>query len=338
MWFSPNQAMTKQRLLNFFVGPRGDGKTTGARNYAIEQWEKAMDKGEPYEIGYIRRYKGERAESRKKLFADVYKFNYPYHFSVSKDNNVTINGEQFCHFFALSTDFRIKGAAWDNIRLLIFDEFLVDTKKARYLPDEVNSFLALYDTVARPSDPARKPVPVIFLANSFSINNPYFNYFNVRFASGKNVFMGKDIYAEIIRDHEFTEHAKSTRWGELIKNTEYGKHAIENDFILDDSAFIYPKYEKGQFLFTLYINGNSYGCWANWKEGVLYISPKYDQNSVYNYVFTREDLKPNYLTAKRFKETFHGKLVKECYNNACVYFETLKAKQDFLDVARLANL
>lgn len=338
MWFSPRNAMTKQRLFNFFVGPRGDGKTTGTRNYAIEQFRKFTARGEPYEVGYIRRYKTERKESAPKLFADVAKFEFDDLEFKTNGFDTKINGKQFCHCFALSTDFRTKGAGWENIRLLIFDEFLIDPNKSRYLTDEVNSFLALYDTVARPTDPARVPVPVIFLANSFSINNPYFTFFHIRFPQNKNVFMSKEIYAEIIRDEEFTEHAKQTRFASLIAGSTYEEHSIDNEFFLDGNEFIYPKFDKGNLIYNIIFNGKTYGAWVNFKEGTLYISRQYNPDCQYNYAFSRSDLSPNYLTAKRFKDCFHGKLTRDCFNSGAVYYDSIQTKFDFYEIARLANL
>lgn len=337
MWFDPKPRLTKQRLFNFFVGPRGDGKTTGCRNYAIDEFIKAMDKGERFEVGYIRRYKEERKVSAQKLFSDIGKFNYPMEFKQN-GNDVTIDGTPFCHFYALSVDGRIKGNPSPFLRLLIFDEFLVNPKISRYLPSEVNTFLGLYDTLARPTDPSRAPVPVLFLANSFSINNPYFNFFHINFPTGKNTFMSKEVYAELITDHEFSSHAQETRFGQLIAGTQYAEHSIANEFVLDDKSFIYPKFDKGQLLFILLYNGKKYGAWVNWREGTLYISGKYDPSCQFVYAFSRSDLSPNYLTAKKFKETYHGKLTRDCYNCGQIYFESLTVKNAFMEMARLSNL
>lgn len=338
MWFSPRTAMTKQRLFNWFVGPRGDGKTTGSRNYAIEMWEKYAEKDEPYQIGIIRRRKNEMLETERTFFDTCPRFGFNYQFKKADGHWWTINGDPAFKFFALSTDARIKGAGYDNIKLLIFDEFMVDPTKDRYLPDEVNTFLKLYDTIARPSDPTRGRVPVIFLGNAESINNPYFDFFHITFPMGKNIFMSKTLYAELIQDEEFTSAASSTEFAETIKNTAYAAHSIQNQFIRDNYTFVDPKRDKGEFLFTIFINGRKYGVWVNWKEGTLYICSAYNPNSTFNYIFTREDMQPNVLTSKRFKTTFHGKLVKDCYNGAAIWFDNIKTKQDFMDIARLANL
>lgn len=34
-WFDPTDILNKQRLFNFVTGPKGDGKTTGCRNYGL---------------------------------------------------------------------------------------------------------------------------------------------------------------------------------------------------------------------------------------------------------------------------------------------------------------
>lgn len=337
MYVDLKPKLTKQRLFNFFIGQRGDGKTTSARNTAVDLAEKAHQKGEPFEIAVIRRYKEETAKTKRGFFDGIERFGYLQEFKET-NYGYSMDGEPFAYFMSLSTAARIKGQNYPNLRLIVFDEFLLDTSKYRYLPDEVNTFLSLYDTLARPTDPVRKPVTVIFLANAFSLVNPYFNFFHVTFPPGKNTFMSKEIYAEIIRDDEFTKHASSTRFGKLIQGTEYARHSIENEFILDDNGYIYKEFDKGLLLFNIFFNGVTYGVWMNWKKGTMYVCTKTDPYCTVNFYFTRDDMQPNYISAKRFKTTFQGKLTKDCYNTGSVYFDSIKTKHDFIEIARLANL
>ena len=331
MWFTPHEILTKQRLFNFIIGPRGNGKTTGLKNYCLTQHFKNQD----FQVGWIRRYDTETKETKKHFFDGIENFGFECEGKI-KGRTGFIDNVPFVHFFTLSKDARIKGANYPNIQLIVFDEFLLNTKNSRYLNDEVNEFLSLYDSVARPSDPNRKRVPVVFIANSMSISNPYFNYFKIIFNNGK--YQTKEIYAEILNTPEFTEYAKSTSFAKIIQGSTYAEHSFENEFLLDNNSFINPEFKKDQYLYTFVYKGKNYGVWVNWKEGTLFISNKYDPFCKNCFYFSKEDRTPNYLSCKLFKDTYHGKITKQCYNTGSLYFENQQIKTLWYDIARLANL
>lgn len=332
MWFTPNEIITKQRLFNFVIGPRGNGKTTGMKLYALDKHLKDPT----FQVAWVRRYDTERKAVKQKFFDGLDAFGYAAHSFKLKGNTGYVDGMEFVRFFALSKDARIKGANEPNIKLIVFDEFLLNTKSAHYLPDEVNEFLALYDSIARPSDPARKPVPAFLIANSMSIANPYFNFFGIAFKNGK--YQNKQIYAEIIHDQEFERQAHSTEFAKMIEGSAYAEHAFDNEFLLDNENFIRPDFQKDQLLYTFIYQTKQYGCWINWKEGTLFISTKTDPFMKSCYYFTREDRTPNYLSCKMFRDTYHGRITKTCYNSGALFFENQAIKSMWYNIARLANL
>lgn len=332
MWFSPNQMLTKQRLFNFVIGYKGNGKTTGCRNYCLDQWLKNPNN----EFGVIRRYKEETKRVKNTFFADCQnKFGYDIAFKL-KGNVMFGNEKPLCTFFTLSTDARMQGINCPNIKTLIFDEFLLDPHTIRYLPNEPEQFARLYDTIARPSDKARKKVQVIFLANAFSAANPYFNYFHISF-NPKGEFLNKSIYALKCVDPEYEEQAESTDFGILMANTEYSSHAYKNEFLLDNSNFIDKNKKKGTLIYIFIWQGKTYGCWVNWQEGYLFISSKYDPSCKNCYCFTTKEMQPNCFMASSFKGCFHGKITKQCYNTGNIFFESLAIKNMFFDIARICN-
>lgn len=342
MWFTPNDILNKQRLFNFVTGPKGDGKTTGCRNYALDQWKK----DNTFEFAVIRRYKREMQDTYKKYFDNINdKFNYGIDVKYkSRSAGITVNTgdhdefKPICHFFALSTDAGIQGVNLPNLRFMIFEEFLLDpTKNKRYLRNEPEEFARLYDTLARPSDPARPRVPVIFIGNSFASSNPYYDFFKISLNS-KGEFKNKNIYALHIQDTEFSEQAKNTEFGQIMANTNYGQHAFDNKFLLDNFEFVRKDFPKARLLFNFTYYEKTFGVWIDAQAGAMFVSSKYDPRCMCNYSFTNADQKANYLSARFFTKAFHGQLTKYCYNMGCLYFESLSIKNMWFEIARICNL
>lgn len=346
MWFTPNDTLSKQRLFNFVTGPKGDGKTTGCRNYALNQWKKAQADGREFEFAVIRRYKSETQATYKKYFDDI---NTKFGFDIDmkyrgRTAGVVIDSEEgeifkpICHFFSLSTDAGIQGVNLPNLQLIIFEEIFLNPRQGkRYLKNEPEQFARMYDTLARPSDPARKRTPVLFIGNSFASSNPYYDFFHVSLnANGE--FKSKNIYALHINDKEFSDHAKNTEFGQIMADTAYGKHAFDNDFLLDNFDFVDKNHNKGRLLYNFIYEGKTYGVWANFKNGTMFVSSSYDPSCIRCYAFTTDNMHPNLLTAKMFVNGYQGKLTKFAYNTGCLYFESLSIKNMWFDISRLCNL
>lgn len=331
MWYSPNETITKNRLFNFEVGVRGVGKTTGAFRYGVEQFLKRP----PFEIAYIRRYKEETRKSKEDWAGTLVSNSFfPGVKFGLKGNTGLVNDKPFVHFKTLSVDGRIKGPALPNLRLIIFDEFLVDTKVSRYLPDDVNTFLSLYDTLARPNDPARARVPVLFLANAMSFTNPYFTFWGVVF-NEKGEFKTKSIFARMYSDAEFVAQAQHSEFAQLIKGTQYAEHSIGNSFLLDNRDFIEPRANTAKPMCTLKYKGKFYGVWIDWDLGKVWLSFKYDPSNKLVYTFSKEDMTPNTLTAKFFKSTYYCKVIMQAFNTGCLYYEHINIKNNWYQIARL---
>lgn len=317
-----------------YCGRREGGKTTAARNFCLEERKKDL---EHYEIAYIRRYKNEMQKSKRDLFKTAFEFGFEFDKIETKGNITFLDGVPFCHYFNLSTDARVRGVDLPNLRFIIFDEFLLDNGNYHYLKNEVEQFLSLYETIARPLNPNRPRVPVLFIANSYTMVNPYFNYFKVRFRDHK--YMDKTVYAEIGKvSGEEQKALYATEWGQILKNTTYGEHAIENKFYLDDEEFIQKDFEKGELFYIFRYGSEMFGAWLNYDNGALYISYKYDQTYPIKFSFTAKDLKPNELTQSTFKGTFQGRLTRKMYNSGAIYYESLKIKNMWYEIVRRCNI
>ena len=169
----------------------------------------------------------------------------------------------------------LKSSTYDNVDTIIFDEFLIDKGNYHYLQNEVIQLLDVIETVARLRD-----IRVLFLGNAISITNPYFTFFNLSLPYNSDIKTFKDgvIVVNYIKNLKYREVKKSTRFGQLIDGTEYGKYAIDNEFLRDSKSFIKKKTKNCKFYFILVINGKHYGVWCDYKDGLMFISNDYDPN------------------------------------------------------------
>lgn len=323
MYWNINKTLSYNALFNFIVGARGTGKTYGSKKFVISDFLKS--KGQ---FVYVRRYKEELR--KRHLFFDDIKGEFPNtSFSVS-GMTFNINDEPAGMAIPLSTAKIEKSTPFPNVNTIIFDEFILDKGFHHYLPDEVTNFLELYSTVARLRD-----VRVLFLSNALTMTNPYFLYFGINLPYGKNVQVKNDILIEMVSSEEYTETAKKTRFGQIIKDTPYGQYAIENQFLRDDNNFIQKKTKTARHIFIMIYKGTKYGVWQDFTQGLFFISEDYDPNCKISYSITMEDHTPNTFLLKGSKKGLFATFIN-AYKLGCVRFETMNTKNLMYDVIKLS--
>ena len=191
----------------------------------------------------------------------------------------------------------LKSSTYDNVDTIIFDEFIIDKGNYHYLQNEVIQLLDVIETVARLRD-----IRVIFLGNAISITNPYFTFFNLTLPYNSDIKIAKRdnkgnplIVINYIKNLKYREVKKASRFGQLIDGTEYGKYAIDNEFLRDSKYFIKKKSKNSKFYFILILNNKNYGVWCDYKLGLMFISYDFDPNCPVRFSINPEDHKENTL-------------------------------------------
>ena len=228
MYYDADVTLSRNRLFNFVIGPRGAGKTYGAKKRIIKNFLK-----DGSQFVYLRRYETEMPSAQMRNFFSDVSQEFPHTDFSCLNSTMKINGKIAGWYFPLSKGNMLKSIPFPNVTLIIFDEFIINTGMVRYLPNEVVTFLETYSTISRDRD-----AQVLFLANSITFINPYFVYFNISMEKGQRTKLMKDISVELFENTEFTDHMKQTRFGRLISDTSYGNYAMENEFLLDTESFI----------------------------------------------------------------------------------------------------
>ena len=331
IFYDFNKMISYNALLNFIIGERGVGKSYGAKKFVAKRF---INKNKQFV--YLRRYKTELKESMYKNKLPIFweqittSKNDPemqdliktHKFTNTKDT-MLIDNKVCGYAIPLSIANIFKSSTYDNVNTIIFDEFIIDKGSYHYLQNEVIQLLDVIETVARLRD-----IRVIFLGNAISITNPYFTFFdlslpyNSEFKIAKRDNKGNPlILINYIKNENYRKVKKESRFGQLISNTEYGKYAIDNEFLRDSKSFIKKKTNISKFYFILVINNNYYGVWCDYKIGYMFISKDYDPNCPVKFSIQPDDHNENTLlirtrTSPFFKSIIeHYRLARLCFEN-----------------------
>lgn len=341
------RTLTHNALFNVIVGNRGGGKSYGAKKRAIDNFIKKKE-----QFGYIRRYRDDLKKPMEQFFKDI-AWEYPdYEFKVEGDKFLirlkpTNDKEKWKeediagYGFVLSTASNKKSISYPNVTLLIFDEFLIEKGSQRYLPNEVEKLLNLYETVARPGT-GHPRVVLFMLANAISITNPYFLYWGLRMPktadkNGKYIWKhpNKPIIVEDVRNSAFIDKKKNTEFGELVSGTAYADYSIENKFLMDNDTFIERKGQKARYFFTFIYKEKKFGVWADFNEGKMWVSEDIDPSYILVYSLTLKDHQPNTMFIKTKGRQGHFKTFLDNYKMGNVYFENMNIKNMCYEVIQM---
>lgn len=332
----------------FIVGARGLGKTHGAKKSAVKN---ALEKG--HQFIYVRRYKTELTPSRNTFFADIEhyfpewefrthggmaqatEFVDPALFETEAEYKKAIKGRTWItigYFVALSTAQTQKSVSYPQVRVIIFDEFIIEKGAFHYLPNEADVFNNFYSTVDR----GRKEneVRVYFLANSVSIMNPYFMAYKIRpdqlpeFSTSHNNF----ILCHFPDSAHFAESVYETRFGKFIQGTEYADYAIGNTFRDSHEELLGGKPSHADYIFTLETSQGTFSIWYDQRKAEYYAQRKRPKGneSVYTLV-------PEKMSSDKILMTFQDKplsILRTCFRQGKVHFDEPETRNAFIEIFR----
>lgn len=330
MYYTPDKLISRNGLLNFVIGERGVGKSFSFKNLVVDRYLKTGE-----QFIYLRRYKEELQLACSSFFKDLQcaGLYQDHEFKVKGSKNLTIfyiDGEIIGYGIALSTSNILKSTAFPEVKTIIFDEFILDTGIYHYLKNEVSKTLDVIETIFRSRDGR-----VFFLGNAISIDNPYFNYFDLDLPYNSEFKTFKDglIVVNYIKNLEYREMKKTTRFGRLIDGTDYGRYAIDNKMLRDDTSFIGKKGNNPKFWHILSLNNQKYGVWHDTANGRLYISEDYDPTCGIIYAVSIDDHTPDTKFVSIRSNGFF-KAIIEYYKNSDLYFENQKIKNNIIPILR----
>lgn len=340
------RTLTHNALINIIVGNRGGGKSYGAKERAAENFIKRKE-----QFGYIRRYKDDLKKPLEQFWKDIAQ-EFPDHECKVEGEKVYIRlkadpkqkwteNDIAGYGFSLSTANNKKSMSFPDISMLIYDEFLLEEGNQRYLPNEVEKLLNLYETIARPGSGHRR-VSLWLLGNAISITNPYFLYWDLKMPknmdkNGKWIWKHptRPILVEDVRNEGFIDAKRNTEFGRLVDGTNYADYSIENKFLLDDDTFIEKKSQWARHLFNFVYRSEKFGVWYDYTEGKYWVSQSFDPSGI-TYSFTMKDHKPNTMLWKSKNKTVYLKQFLEAFKQGILYFESMNIKNMCYEILKMS--
>lgn len=327
MHYSLLRVLSYNAFLNFLIGERGVGKTFSVTEFVTREFIKKS-----YEFVYIRRYKTELQKSSKSFFtALINEGKFKDHQLYSKGNNYYIDETQAGYGIPLTASQSMKSTNFSRVKYIIFDEFIIESGNNHYLKNEVEIFLGLVETIARLRD-----VKIFMLGNAVTEINPYFLYFNINIPYKNDIKLYKNglILIQYMKNNEYREFKKQTKFGRLIEGTEFSKYAIDNEFREDNKLFIKKKSGAVKYSFALKYKDYIIGIWLDFNVGEIYASFDYIKNSII-FACTKEDHSPNTMLLSMAKKIRGFRLFIEGYKQGNLYFENNKIKSLCNEILRL---
>jgi hypothetical protein len=318
-------------IMYYVLGERGVGKSYGSIVHAVKSFMK-----DGSQFVYLRRYKTELDTAVPKFFDALIEneeFGDDVELKVVKNKNMSkflVNGEVAGYAIALSTANILKSTSFAKVNLIIFDEFIIDNSGAHhYLRNECEAMLDIIETIGRLRD-----IKVLFLGNSISQSNPYFNYFDLTLPYDSDFKTFKDglIVVNYIKNEKYRALKKASKFGRLIEGSSYAKYAIDNEFLRDNNNFIEKRNEDAVNWNVVILYGRKYGVWIGKKTHKIYIESNYNplNKMVYSTDEYSHDENTLVLTAKR--DWF--KIVVENFKIGNVRFENQRCKDDCMKILR----
>jgi len=333
-WYNWDKIYSYNATMNFLVGMRGVGKTYGWKRKAIKN---ALTKGE--EFMYVRRYKDELKISKDTFFADLIANNefpdwdFRAYGAVAQCAPASTRDAKkrvwktIGHFIALSTAQSIKSVAYPLVTNIGFDEFIIEKGTTHYISNEVHAFLNLYSTVDRNQDKTR----VFFMANSVSIQNPYFLYWNIKPDESKEftVMAGGYMVVHFVEAAEFTDQVYETKFGKFIAGTEFGDFAVGNEFADNNDNLLNVKGASARYTYTLETKQGTFSVWMDWLAGKYYVQERRPKQEI---VFT---LLPEQMMEGKTLLSYTDKLMQNlrtAFRNGNTFFDTPRSRNAFIEI------
>lgn len=323
MWYDKQQLLSHNKIMNMVLSNRGGGKTFNMTRWAIDGYKKNGS-----QCVWVRRYQTEIDEMLTNgKFFDAVREYYPNDELTIDGNFGYVNGDLAIYFIALSTSRQLKSNNYPFVNKIIFDEFIIDKGRVTYLKNEVEVFLDLYETIARMRDNVR----AVLLANSITIVNPYFLFWNIKPNPNKRFTVKGQVCVELFTDSDFIEKKKKTRFGQLVDGTRYGNYAIENKWLLDNETFIEQKTPDAEFMLGIKYMGIVYGFWVDYKVGLIFVNRQYDPSSYSLYCLTKDDHEANLLLIKSLSDNKRIQRVVYAFQNGLLRFSDMQVKNQFYE-------
>lgn len=358
-YYTINPLLSYNAFINIIIGSRNIGKTFATKKYLLQHYLKygeqfiylrrrdtelqMLDKEKFFRTDLLEQVFDGFEAIDSKISGGAYTLSFIYNDDTDKVHKFDINSRRIlldkkilCYFKSLSTGIKLKGSEYDEVKNVMFDEFMIDTndKYLRYLPNEIEIFFNFLVSVFR----RRTDGKVFLLGNATNLNNPYFNYFkfyptedeveNQAFFYLKKYgvvvnFPDNKGYIESAEDDNFSnplvKAMQDTKTFDSTVNNTFYKREDKN--IISNLKGYKQKIEqimlKDKSVLSIYSQGD-----------ILYLDKSFDKND-FTLTLNIENLEEECTYLDR--SSIFAKNLRKAYYNNLIYYDSVDTKFKFLD-------
>lgn len=284
-------------IINFIIGQRRIGKTYFFQKMAIDNYER-----DGSQTLWLRNRKTEFESPFVEDFLNGMKS-----IGVATSNSYEVkphglykDGDLVVKFHSLSTFSNLRGNAYPNINMIVFDEFCPEDR--RYPKNSHTGLMSITKTVLS----GKKDAKVYCLSNYISVANPYFVGFNI-YPNGKmdvTNFKDKKVSIEVCRGYNCAIETDNP-WNSVYSAggyQAYGEASEDELWTLISKAPV----KSNRFSYYIRADNETYGFEiSNEMLWVHKCSPQNGQGTVYGR--TMQDCNDKvYIMPNEFKKQLKG--------------------------------
>lgn len=277
-WYDLGRILSYKRPLNIIVGIRGHGKTYSTKKYCLKRYEKNRER-----FIYIRRYDSQLKKSKAGFMDDIgkdpeikghYAVSGDYLYALPSDSPTSPEKIEIAgYFMTLSTYDTYKSSSYAAAKNVIFDEFITSEK---YVNNEYFKFSDLCETIIRHRDGK-----IFMLSNALSVANPYFEAWGIN-KLDREFIKTDDMVIHNDNSKTFAEFKRSTTIGRIFGRTAWAAYAYDNEFALDNPAFLGEPQGSKETVYNLMLNGRRIGIY--YCRGLIYCGKPFEGKTFSPYV------------------------------------------------------
>ena len=335
IWLDYNLIFTKNRHLNFIIGPRGRGKTYGFLKWHFNRFWKQYKKGIIEQMIYMRTTKTELDETWQDIYNKVIPECFPdyeikcvsfKYFARKKVEEGEEENEwvEIGRALPLSTAHKQKGVSYPYVKYLCYDEFLSEVG-AYELKGIVHKFFNALETIFR----MRNDFRVVLLGNatSFECDFKYILGLQQPFNSSFWYHPTKSILVHLADNPAYLEAKRESAVGKLVKDTDFESYALENKFYGDSTTFIRKKKGNYRLLATFSFNNKTFGIFYKnkYKDREIIID-SIKHNDLVDFIIKSPEMDSSIGNIIFTKENTIYNILKKYFNNNCLYYQNMYVK------------
>ena len=275
--------------ITMVIGARRIGKTYSFKKQVIK---KFLNKGEKF--AWLR----DNDEARKKLasnngqkfFSDCKKMGLPKFDGIINGETIIINKKTAGYLMPSSTFQNYKGNDFEEIKTIVFDEFIAERNKkhnANRAWEIINMIYTICST--------RKDVKIIFLANALDRGDPFLDLIGLEIKEyGFYLNREKSIVLHYCDNHpDFNKQREESVMGKIIKGTAFEGNLFESKFGDEDEEYFTKLPGKSKVLCILHFDSMALRLYYHHDSPYIYVKKDFNTDTYPNLRFV---LKPEYVT------------------------------------------